>query len=88
LFYDIIAEQLDFLLRRFLPYMTSFTLRLFALLLILFGGFQSIFAQELNAVVVRGNGLSTNPTDEDDSVVTGATVRGRVVYEDTNRPVR
>lgn len=68
--------------------MTSFTLRLFALLLILFGGFQSIFAQELNAVVVRGNGLSTNPTDEDDSVVTGATVRGRVVYEDTNRPVR
>jgi 5-hydroxyisourate hydrolase-like protein (transthyretin family) len=29
-----------------------------------------------------------SPTDDDDSRVTGATVRGRLVYEDTNRPMR
>lgn len=73
--------------------MTSLLLSFLALFLIIFGGFQLTFAQE--TVVVRtepipgiglGNGGGT--TDEDDSVVTGATVRGRVVYEDTSRPVR
>ncbi len=35
-----------------------------------------------------GNGSGYYREDEDDSKVTGATVRGRVIYEDTSRPVR
>lgn len=33
-------------------------------------------------------GITSSTTDDDDSKVTGATVRGRLVYEDTNRPMR
>ncbi|MCD9188767.1 MAG: carboxypeptidase-like regulatory domain-containing protein [Pyrinomonadaceae bacterium] len=39
--------------------------------------------------VVAGNGSGVGyGDDEDDTKVTGATIRGRVFYEDTNRPAR
>lgn len=73
--------------------MTSFSLRFLILFIIVFGSLQLTFAQEREREAVLtttgvGNGIGYGNTDEDDSVVTGATVRGRVVYEDTNRPVR
>lgn len=37
---------------------------------------------------IAGTGAGYGEDEEDDTKVTGATVRGRVVYEDTNRPVR
>jgi len=39
-------------------------------------------------VMVRTTGDGYLRADEDDSKVTGATVRGRLIYEDTSRPVR
>ena len=56
------------------------------------------FAQDKKEIVAEepvvmsigtGNGVgNANSEDEDDTKITGATVRGRVVYEDTGRPVR
>ncbi len=46
--------------------------------------------EEVPQVMVRTDGVGGGylRADEDDSKVTGATVRGRLIYEDTSRPVR
>ena len=76
----------------------SITLRLFVLTFMIAFGFcfipaqdKTVLTREEPAIVVRpvGSGSGTlRAEEEDDSKVTGATVRGRLIYEDTNRPLR
>jgi Carboxypeptidase regulatory-like domain len=44
--------------------------------------------REPQRYTVVSSGAGYNEEEEDETKVTGATVRGRVVYEDSNRPVR
>lgn len=77
----------------------SILFRSFFVALLAFFWFVSVgSAQDKNDAETTGDGEGelvavpmvtvATPTDDDDSKVTGATVRGRLVYEDTNRPMR
>lgn len=73
-----------------MPYKNRFFSRLFILFALFSLSAVFVYSQDDDAPVLRTvTGVSnSNSEEEDDTKITGATVRGRVFYEDTGRPVR